>query len=595
MEEEINTESSIISTSDTKISLDNTDNTNNTNNTNNTDNTNNTNNTNNTDNNKILKASSTQELVSVGEVCTIDFLKNKGFYDEYNYFNNDYAEKNNVKLYNNSTNDSLKKSICSLSEDNKEAYQNCAYKYENPYLINTKIDGINTCTLPSGINIKNSRYKIDGKEATITSEIYFKNNVKNLCEERWHDWFCIPDYHLGNKYYNEVPKDLSNTKSVGTCYIPCPFDYVPRDDIDSGGKCVLKKEFNGGIYDGTFNYIPMAMIYLFGMTQTLFLDKDIGYPKFIDDIHENIIKNDESIMLNNNDNKVNIIDYIKTPENGVLKSIWDDIKEDISKNVNKLHEIIPDINDDFIKNVIVEPNDTNIIRLSKSILTIERINTAYNIAKKIRDYISNINDNPLNNNFENYKEWKRELMLTNPKLTPEQFKNQIKIFKKCVNICFDGKTNYSRNFILYNIKKLNDPIEFNDIDYDPEDEKIIINKYNIKSEKKQNFFEAYIKDFNNILKGVDIYIQLIIISIIIILLYVIYLGYYKDIISFINYIYVSILWIYYDLRGILYYKILKYFNKYSPNDTDVVKKEFIKNKYGKNIDKIETFIKTNTK
>ena len=103
---------------------------------------------------------------------------------------------------------------------------------KNTNLVNKVKNGVSYCTLPDGITIKNNRYTIDNTSNTsIKSEIYNKISLNNLCEERWHDWFCIPDYHLGNNFYNEVPENLANTKSVGTCYIPCQFNYIPRDDI----------------------------------------------------------------------------------------------------------------------------------------------------------------------------------------------------------------------------------------------------------------------------------------------------------------------------------------------------------------------------
>ena len=33
------------------------------------------------------------------------------------------------------------------------------------------------------------------------------NDVNILCNERWYDWFTIPDYHNGNKYSKEINGD----------------------------------------------------------------------------------------------------------------------------------------------------------------------------------------------------------------------------------------------------------------------------------------------------------------------------------------------------------------------------------------------------
>jgi hypothetical protein len=77
------------------------------------------------------------------------------------------------------------------------------------------------------------------------------------------------------------------------------------------------------------------------------------------------------------------------------------------------------------------------------------------------------------------------------------------------------------------------------------------------------------------------------------ILYAVYLSYYSTIVSFINYIYISILWILYDIRGFLYYKILIYFYKYDANDTDLIKKEFVRNKYSNNVQRTKEYIENN--
>ena len=76
------------------------------------------------------------------------------------------AKIGNVKIYNGNLEDNNKTdSICSLSENSLNAYPNCAYIYNNPYLVNKIIDDKNYCVIADNIyplqnNNLNSEYKI---------------------------------------------------------------------------------------------------------------------------------------------------------------------------------------------------------------------------------------------------------------------------------------------------------------------------------------------------------------------------------------------------------------------------------------------------
>lgn len=91
------------------------------------------------------------------------------------------------------------------------------------------------------------------------------------CDERWYDWFTIPNYHLGNKYYAE---------KVGTCYAPCPAEHVPNygtDPVDNMrlgftakdemGKCVHRGDYFLGKYGKGTDYCPLAWIARINATQ----------------------------------------------------------------------------------------------------------------------------------------------------------------------------------------------------------------------------------------------------------------------------------------------------------------------------------------
>jgi hypothetical protein len=90
------------------------------------------------------------------------------------------------------------------------------------------------------------------------------------CDERWYDWFTIPNYHLGNGYINPDPAN------PGTCYSPCLPGSIPTyqtDPVDgqslhfiSGtentGNCISRENYFGGKYASGSDYCPLAWIYI---------------------------------------------------------------------------------------------------------------------------------------------------------------------------------------------------------------------------------------------------------------------------------------------------------------------------------------------
>lgn len=73
------------------------------------------------------------------------------------------------------------------------------------------------------------------------------------CDERWSDWFMVPNYHLGNAH-----------KMIGgTCYAPCGPDRVPDAQ---GTHCVGKDEHDFGKYAETSDFCPLAWITRLGLT-----------------------------------------------------------------------------------------------------------------------------------------------------------------------------------------------------------------------------------------------------------------------------------------------------------------------------------------
>jgi hypothetical protein len=90
------------------------------------------------------------------------------------------------------------------------------------------------------------------------------------CDERWYDWFSIPNYHLGNGYENPDPAN------PGTCYTPCQAGSLPAFQLDpvdgqnlhfipneeNNGQCISRANYFGGKYAAGTDYCPLSWIYI---------------------------------------------------------------------------------------------------------------------------------------------------------------------------------------------------------------------------------------------------------------------------------------------------------------------------------------------
>lgn len=208
------------------------------------------------------------------EVCTIESAKNKGIFSKDNYYVQGYDDLKTF-IGDSSTN---KKDICSQSADGADAYVFCSVEHGNiaykrkgnkcvTYSCPTGWDGVNKCTKPL--------------EDAIVSK-------RSHCDERWYDWFTVPNYHLGNKYQPDE-------KVPGKCYNPCPSDHVPQfkeDPVDGGtfglaakgdiGRCVPKNQYFGGKYHIGSDFCPLAWVYRLGATPDTLkseMDKELAKVK----------------------------------------------------------------------------------------------------------------------------------------------------------------------------------------------------------------------------------------------------------------------------------------------------------------------------
>jgi len=383
--------------------------------------------------------------VKTGEICTIDTAIEYGIFDKAAYFDNTDNDFYNIDtLENNYVNNSCNYSLCYLDTNNSNvAYKNCALSSFNPWL--TIDETNNYCMLPKSISMPSELSKNDSNiyEVIKPPNIARYKNKKDYCQDKWYDWFSIPNYHLGNR----------NVLIDGVCYLPCANGYIPIETIDNvmGSNiqsCMLKDKYSYGLYKGTFNYIPLSLVFLLGSTKESLLQV---YTSNLDITKNSITDYDIDFEIYNN---------LHNDEN-TKDRIYESIKEDLRKSINDLMTL------PFDHNNIIVPSK-NIETISQNLTTKTNIIDAYNICERF--YNLSTANNKISD-IEAYANFKKALADINGfDINSYKFNKQLLILKKACNILFDGKSKYSTDYILYTINKDTDkikkPIVFNISDED---------------------------------------------------------------------------------------------------------------------------------
>lgn len=521
--------------------------------------------------------------VSTGEVCTISVAKKYGLFNSKTFFNSSIPQ-NDVKYIdvysNNVINKEMKYSLCSLSLNDNSSIENCILSTNNIWKV---LDNTGSkCSLPSNITLPDTlKYnKTNSNLINKPNNIYKYRAKNNYCQEQWYDWFTIPDYHLGNTY------KIIESSNSSKCYKPCDFGNIPEIEIDKTTNetkniCILKDDYKYGIYKGTFNYLPVALILLLGSTKETLINNYL-----------NILSSTKTFSEEkgfNIDDKL----YDNLYNNEITKNnIYKDIKKTLNETINTL------MNQPFDYTNIIEPSG-NIATISNIIMTKERLEFAYDIAKNFYNFTIATDPKIISE----YNEWKKNLADINGfDITNYKFNKQLLLLKRACNVAFDGKTAYSNNTILYILNKnignndiIKTPIVFNIKDEDvvlaissnntqnnmtttitPEiidiqntnksinddlilndkiSNKVSDNALNIDTVRPQVLDERVLSLFKNIF-NFFIY-ALIIIIIVYILCFIIFVFLYKPFVSIINKIIMYIIYIWYYFLDLIR-------NKYTP-------------------------------
>lgn len=409
---------------------------------------------------KSNKELSSRRISSASENTNIDEC-DKGIAITYNLYDNiegwnyDKISKDTINLLNSDTH-----SLCVGTNPNCKLTEKTNWKKKSASGICETVDITNkaSVSLENGNTYDNNYDQefVINKEST-TSE-------KLVCEERWYDWFTIPDYHYGNKYSLGVDQ-TGVISSFNYCYQ----GYI----LTENGKCIKRSKFDYGKVKNFIHYTPYALIFLFGLTK--------------DDIIDLHKKEMEKNKINSNET---LYDEIYNNKD-ILNLIYLDIKKVIENSIKRLLNepltyvnIVPPYNDFSSENEI---NYNPEIKYQDPIY----LEKAYNIAIKIKDF---------NNDIFKLNEYKKQLEeVSGLKQNSVDFSRQYAFLQKACSICFsipekkdkmyDIFDKYSSK-IIENVKNINQ--NYNYIAVPKLTEVQILKQSNPKDNRKDNR-----KDYTN--------------------------------------------------------------------------------------------------
>jgi hypothetical protein len=87
-----------------------------------------------------------------------------------------------------------------------------------------------------------------------------KQSQCNNLTDRWHDWFTIPYYYLGNNDGRRKIDESDKTRKIFKCYNKCDEKYIVNND----NFCESIQTLEGGKYRNYIPYDPLAIICILG-------------------------------------------------------------------------------------------------------------------------------------------------------------------------------------------------------------------------------------------------------------------------------------------------------------------------------------------
>jgi len=438
--------------------------------------------------NENLPPADEQSSMETGEQCTYQAAQNYYKIAENNIFDINIIPKSDQDKINKwrpgDEEDSSKEySLC--NKDSDTFYYNCALDEKNIWL--TK-DTDNNCKINEKIALPPNKLEKNENILSIKKPDPFvavknlsnsSSDINILCNERWYDWFTIPDYHNGNKYSKELDGDTYR------CYKPCRFGSIITSNTanesaflqENKNQCINRDLVDNGRLKNTMLFTPYAIIFLFGLTKNDLID-----------LYKYELDNIQLIIDENNKKSDKLYDYeidnyiykaIKE-DNTTLENIVNDLKTKIQTPIKQLvTEPISHLN-------IIPPHDNlgNLNQEPKKYYNNEKyIKKAYEIATKLKKYLSDVS---LKSDFYS---WKKQLEEINGfDINSWEFNKILLLLQSSCMLCFGYQ---NPNDILFKKQK-----EYNEYIF----QKIL--KFNDKNNTFSRINFPRIKN-SQILKSID--------------------------------------------------------------------------------------------
>ena len=194
-----------------------------------------------------------------GQICTEAVAKSNNVYNDITVIDskkvsniNDIKRKSDDFVLDNKS-----YSVCHYDMEDRIAVENCSLS--SPFL--TYED--NKCKIKNGVCPDGFKFK-DG-ECVFNDVKQFSRDRKSFCDDKWYDWFRVPNHHLNNGYKIYRNSRSDHKRDITKCFEPCGFNEVPfgRTGMISRvhmNKCIAKKDLNYGMYSG-IDYCPIALVH----------------------------------------------------------------------------------------------------------------------------------------------------------------------------------------------------------------------------------------------------------------------------------------------------------------------------------------------
>ena len=245
--------------------------------------------------------------------------------------------------------DSSNKDLCySINSANNAYNLNCVIAMGSPFFSfdekTNSCQAIKNLKPPDGFKSENDYIYKENNQDDIK---YDYNMNKAYCENKWYDWIITPNYHFGNQFYKDSGKFSGN--DIYKCYKPCKKGYMSYTSDVGNMICVEKNLVLDGIYKDKLDFSPIALINALGNSKediqilynNLFNEKTLNlinenqkYSRHYSNITKYLIKN-ELEWDTNNANYQNLKLGSKFDFNSEnLKYEMDTMYNDLIKTVN---------------------------------------------------------------------------------------------------------------------------------------------------------------------------------------------------------------------------------------------------------------------